>query len=141
MSWCEWDICDIKCTVKQWNLINNIAKQVCRRNFHLYIMFMINSLDSYIWLRYGCAKYIFPLFRDEFYSFLVMPCCIFKVKYELLERFFIKLWKRIFSFSFTFVPCILMLSKFYLFTDCFNVNFNIVFKTTHYCISWWINKT
>ena len=20
MSWCEWDICDIKCTVKQWNL-------------------------------------------------------------------------------------------------------------------------
>jgi len=22
-----------------------------------------------------------------------------------------------------------------------NVNFNVVFKTTHYCISWWINKT
>ena len=20
MSWCEWDICDIKCMVKQWNL-------------------------------------------------------------------------------------------------------------------------
>jgi len=25
--------------------------------------------------------------------------------------------------------------------NCFNVNFNIFFKTTHQCISWWINKT
>ena len=49
-------------------------------------MYVVNSLDSYIWLRYDCTKYLSPLFRDEFCSFLVMPCCISKENYGHVRK-------------------------------------------------------
>jgi len=79
-------------------------------------MFMINSLDSCIWLRYGYTKCIPLLFRDEFYIFLVMPFCIFKEQYGRFRKVFNKTSKNNFFIFFTFVPCILILSKlFFLF--------------------------
>ena len=37
MSWCEWDICDIKCTVKQWNLNNSRIYSSSYLNYWIYI--------------------------------------------------------------------------------------------------------
>ena len=39
MSWCEWNNCDKKCTVKQWNLKKS------QTDFKEILLFMFKSLE------------------------------------------------------------------------------------------------
>ena len=67
MSWCEWDICDIKCTVKQWNEKKYVCMYLCMYYVCLYVLCMYVCM-------YACIMYVLCIYVCIYVCMYVYVC-------------------------------------------------------------------